>query len=275
MERKDIMSIDNKDMNRKSSDRLNDLDDKIDVSYLELIYPRIIKLGDEFYACGSLKNINRLYRQNGEFVCKLYRDSSDIFVDKEIDERTVNKLSNGHGLFGIFNEEFWAVTKDLKSKIHSLYELSLWEFEYNNINNVKSLVYYYDQLGRKIDWNKWNKDIVKPQHVAGTECIKVLNGSGDYIGSMISFSNKPSGESYIFVSIDNEINMICTSEAIRFSRIVNSVVSVDNGHGEVRDIYQIIKKGRDAYRLIIDRKGNEIKIISVEKQDLGLLNGFG
>ena len=267
------MSTDNKDMNT-SLDSSNDLDNKIDVSYLGLLYPRVIKLGDDFYACGSLKNINRLYRQNGEFVCKLYRDSSDIFVDKEIDERTVNKLSNGHGLFGIFNEEFWAVTKDLKSKIHSLYELSLWEFEYNNINNVKSLVYYYDQLGRKIDWNKWNKDIVKPEHIASAECISILNDCGDYLGRMVSYSNKHLGESYVFVSIDNEINMICTSEALRFDKVLNSVLRVDNEHGLVREVYQIIEKGRIGYRLIIDRKDDKIKFISVDKQDLGLLNGL-
>lgn len=252
--------IDNHRINKDSPDN------KIDVSYLGLIYQQVIKLGDDFYACRSLDNIDSLYRQNGKFVCKLYRDGSEVF-DGSGD---INKI----GLFGIFNEEVWKIPWGSKSKQHSLYELSLWDYANGNPDNIKSVVYHYDQLGRKIEWNKWNKDIIKPQHIAGTECISVLNDNEDYIGRMISFSNKPSGWSYVFVSIDNEINMICTSEALRFNTVLNSVIRVDDGHGEVREVYQIIKKGRDAYRLIIDRKGNEIKIISVDKQDLGLLNGL-
>lgn len=261
------MNMIDKDIGIKNSHKINEdsPDNNVDPSYLGLIYPKVIKLGDDFYACGSLDNIDSLYRQDGKFICKLYRDGSKVFGYND----DISKV----GLFGIFNEEVWEVPWGLKSKEHSLYELGLWDYANGNPENIKSVVYQYDQLGRKIEWNKWNKDIVKPQHIAGAECIKILN-SGDYIGSMISFSNKPSGESYIFVSIDDEINVICTSEAIRFNKILNSVIIIDNEHGGIREVYQIIKKGRDAYRLIMDRKGNEIKIISVEKQDLGLLNGL-
>lgn len=263
----DIMNMIDKDIGIKNSHKINEdsPDNNVDPSYLGLIYPQVIRLGDDFYACGSLDNIDSLYRQDGKFICKLYRDGSKVFGYND----DISKV----GLFGIFNEEVWEVPWGLKSKEHSLYELSLWDYANGNPENIKSVVYQYDQLGRKIEWNKWNKDIVKPQHIAGAECIKILN-SGDYIGSMISFSNKPSGESYIFVSIDDEINVICTSEAIRFNKILNSVIIIDNEHGGIREVYQIIKKGRDAYRLTIDRKDNEIKIISVEKQDLGLLNGL-
>lgn len=269
------MNMIDKDIDRENSkydnvnsSKLNEgsLDNEIDASYLGLIYQRVIKLGNDFYACGSLYNIDSLYEQNGKFICKLYRDGSKVFAYSDITDKP--------GLFGIFNEEVWVVTKGLKSKQHSLYELGLWYYDKDNPDNINSVVYHYDQLGRKIEWNKWNKDIIKPQHIASAECIKVLNDSGDYIGRMISFSNKALGESYIFVSIDNEINMICTSEALRFNRVVNSVVRIDNEHGEVREVYQIVKKGRDAYRLIMDRKDNEIKIVSVDKQDLGLLNGL-
>ena len=269
------MNMIDKDIDRENSkydnvdsSKLNEdsPDNEIDASYLGLIYQRVIKLGNDFYACGSLDNIDSLYRQNGKFVCKLYRDGSKVF--------TYSDTTDKPGLFGIFNEEIWVVTKGLKSKQHSLYELGLWYYDEDNPDNINSVVYHYDQLGRKIEWNKWNKDIIKPQHIASAECIKVLNDSGDYIGRMISFSNKALGESYIFVSIDNEINMICTSEALRFDRVVNSVVRINNEHGEVREVYQIVKKGRDAYRLIMDRKDNEIKIVSVDKQDLGLLNGL-
>lgn len=264
----DTMNMIDKDIDIKNSNKINEdgQDNIIDPSYLGIIYPQVIKLGDDFYACGSLDNIDSLYRQNGKFVCKLYRDGSKVFGYND----DISKIS----LFGIFNEEVWVVTNGLKSKEHGLYELGLWDYANGNPENIKSVVYHYDQLGRKIEWNKWNKDIIKPQHVAGTECIKTINNSGDYIGRMISFSNKPSGWSYIFVSIDNEINVICTSEAIRFNTLLNSVLKVDNEHGGVREVYQIIKKGRDAYRLIMDRNDNEIKIISVEKQDLGLLNGL-
>ena len=270
------MSMIDKDIDIKNnkSDKIDDSkinkdsqDNKIDPSYLGLIYQQVIKLGDDFYACGSLDNIDSLYRQNGEFICKLYRDGSEV-LGCNVD---IIKI----GLFGIFNEVVWEVPWGSKSKQHSLYELGLWGYAKDNPDSIKSVIYYYDQLGRKIEWNKWNNDIIKPQHIASVECINTLNGNGDYVGRMISFSNKPSGWSCIFVSIDNEINVICTSETMRRNMLLKSVIKINNEHGEVREVYQITKKGREAYRLIMDRKDNEIKIISVDEQDLGFFKWFG
>ena len=68
------MSMIDKDIDIESnkSDKIDDSkinkdsqDNKIDPSYLGLIYQQVIKLGDDFYACGSLDNIDSLYRQNG------------------------------------------------------------------------------------------------------------------------------------------------------------------------------------------------------------------